>query len=359
MSTTIGQYGDAGASLILSSGIKDMNLENETLSWETSAGTLSETYAGLGSTRSTAISLTPQITQVGAWQANITNAQTNLTVTATALTQLVSQAQSMATSLVGISGTTSPGAVTSVAAQAASTLTELQSVLNTSSGSGYVFSGNDSNTPPINGNMPLANSALAAQISSIVGTLGSAGASSVMADATTAASDPSLSVFSPSLSVSPGAAAGLQRSVVTGDNSSIAVGIVATQGTATSSASSTSTGSPIRDLMRDMMIMSSMKNMSPSTSGFSDLVNQLNASLTTTIGQLTDMESTVGVTQDGLTSQSTLLTSVQSMLTTQLSNARDADIASVATETSELNTRLEASYILVSDMKNMTLANYI
>jgi flagellar hook-associated protein 3 FlgL len=363
MSTTIGQYGDFGASLILTSGITEMQQQQQTLTWEASAGTLSETYAGLGSTRASAISLTPQITQVAAWQSNVTNAQNTLSVTADSLTQIVSLAQSLSTNLLSITGSTTGAGVTAVADSATSALSELGTILNTSDGTGYVFAGQDTTEPPLTNPSSLSSSALATQIASLVSALSTSGASSVMEDATTAAADNTagVSVFSSQLSVSPGAgAASLQTSVVTGSDTSTEVGIVATQGSSSASAvTSTSTGSPIRDLMRDMMVVSSLSGMSPSTSGYSDLVGQLTTSLQSTVTQLTDMESSVGATQDTLTANSTLLTSMNSMLTSQLSDARDADIGLVATQTSELNTRLEASYTLVSDMKKLSLASYI
>ncbi|ACI53204.1 putative flagellar hook-associated protein [Gluconacetobacter diazotrophicus PA1 5] len=358
MSTTIGQYGNFGSSLILSAGIDAMTQEQQTISWETSTDTLSETYAGLGQARSAAISLAPQITQVAAWQTNVTNAQNSLSVQADALTQIVSLAQSLSTSLIGVTGTTTDSAVTATAGEATTALSELATVLNTSDGSGYVFAGKDSTEPPIEDTASVTSGTLATQIASIVSSLGSSDASTVIEQATTAAADNTAgtSVFSSQLSVSGDAATALQKSVVTGSNTSTEVGIVATQGTA---ASLTSTGSPIRDLMRDMMIVSGTSGMSSTTSGYSDLVSQVYSSLQTTISQLTDMESSVGTTQDNLTANATLLTSMNTALTGQLGDARDADLAAVAVQSSSLDTSLKASYMLVSDMKSLTLANYI
>ncbi|MCE2576806.1 flagellin [Komagataeibacter sp. FNDCR2] len=364
MSTSIGQYGDSGAFRILDAGIDSMTQTQENLSWETSAGTLSETYAGLGSNRTSALSITPQITQVEAWQNNVTNAQNSLTVSATAVQQIVSLAQNLNTNILSITGSSSSSTISDIATQAQSALTDLGATLNTSDGTGYVFAGQDSTEPPLTNASSLASGSLATAISAAVSTLGTSGASSVMTAATDAANSNIGSVFSSSLTTLSGdetiaeKAASLQKSVLTGSNTATEVGIVATQGSGLTS-TSPSTGSPIYDLMRDMMVVSSMSGMSSSTSGYSDLVSQLHTSLQSTIAQLTDMESSVGVTQDNLTSQTTLLSSMQSMMTTQLSNARDADIAAVATQTSALNTRLQASYTLVSDMKSMSLADYI
>ncbi|MBO1324652.1 flagellin [Acetobacter sp. TBRC 12305] len=362
MSTSIGGYGNTGTSIILSAGIKQMTLEQQALTWETSGGTLSETYAGLGASRSTVIALAPRITQITAWQGNISTAQNNLTMTSSALADMVTQAQALSTNLLSIMGTTESSTVTSVATEAQTALTQLGNTLNTSNGVGYIFAGQDSSEPPIpDGASSLDSSSLATQIASIVSTLSTAGASSVMEQATTAAmdNDSGTSVFSTSLSVSAEDADDLSASVITGSSSSTTMGIVATQSSTSSSASATSTGSPIRDLMRDMMVMSAMSGMSSSTPGYSDLVTQLNTSLQTTISQLGEMEATVGTTQSSLTSTSSTLTNVQTMLETQVTNIQGADIAQVATETSALSTNLEASYELIAKMKSMTLASYI
>lgn len=365
MSSAINQYGGGATSLILSAGIKAMSLQQETLTWQGSNGTIAPTFAGIGSTRSTAISLTPKITQIKAWQSNITNAQTDLTVTASALSQLVSQAQAMATSLLSVSGTAETSSVSAVAEQAKSSLSALKTVLNTTSGSTYIFSGTDTNTPTIAGSGSLADSKLATTISGIMSSLSADGATSALEQATTAAgtndassSDP-LSVFASSVSVSADSAKDQQRVTVTNNDSTTNVGIVATQGSTTSAASSTSTGSPIRDLMRDMMITSAMGGMSSSTTGFSDMAKQLYSSLQTTISQLTELEASVGTTQNNLTAQSNLLTNVQSTLENQLDDSMGVDAATVATQVASVKLQLEVSYKLVADMKGMTLADYI
>ncbi|MFT9015090.1 MAG: flagellin [Acetobacter sp.] len=362
MSTSVGQYGSSGTSIILSAAIKQMTLEQQNITWEQSGGTLSETYAGLGASRSTVIALAPRITQITAWQSNISTAQNNLSITATALTSMVTQAQALSTNLTSITGTTQSSAVTSVAIEAQNALTVLGNTLNTSNGLGYIFAGQDSSEAPVPGGASsLATSSLATQISSMVSTLGTSGASTVLENATTAAADNSsgTSVFSSALSVSSDDADSLATSVITGSGTSSLMGIVATQNSTSSTASSTSTGSPIRDLMRDMMIVSAMSGLSSNSAGYSDLVTQLNSSLKTTISQLVEMESTVGTTQSGLTSSASTLTSVQTMLKAQVSDIQGADIAQVATESSALSTNLEASYQLIAKMKNMSLADYI
>ena len=360
MSTTIGQYGGDGISLILSSAIDNITLQQQQNSWQTSAGTLAETYAGVGDSRQTAISLNPKITQVASWQSNITNTQTNLSITDTTMKQIVSLAQTLSTNLTSVTGTSSATSVATVVEQAKGLLSELGSALNTQSGSAYIFAGQDATEAPITDVNNLGSSTLATSIASAVSSLDASNVDTVLANVTTAATSNAAgtSVFSSNLSQSATTAASLKASVVM-STSTTKVGLVATQNSTTSAASSTSTGSPIRDLMSDLMVVASMGGMSSETAGYTDLVTKLNSSLNTTIGQLTDMEAQVGVQQSALTTRSTMLTSVTTMLTTQLGNAREADAASAITTATTLKTQLEASFTLVADMKNMSLASYL
>ncbi|OUI85296.1 flagellin [Acetobacter orientalis] len=368
MSTSVGQFGSSGASLILNASIQKLTQAQSQIAWQTSTQTIGETFADLGPNRATALSLAPKISQVTSWQNNITQAQSSLKITASALQQIASLAQNMATNLLSMSGTSgsSSTATNSYAAQAQSALTELTSALNTSDGTGYVFAGNASNEKPLQGNASLSDSTLASTIASTVKSLTSSNASSIMESVTSATNDDK-SIFASTLYASGNPAtttqnlqqaASSQRYTVISSGETMQIGAVATQGNA-SDASPTSTGSPIKDLMRDLMVVSSMSGMSSDTSGYADLVKQLHASLTTTVSQITNMETTIGTQQNTLTARASLLASMQTSLQTQLSNARSVDVAQVAIHSQDVNTSLKASFILISDMKDMSLANYI
>lgn len=361
MSNSVGQYGGSALSLILEASVKTLTAQQETATWQSSTGITGSTYADLGSSRSTVLSLTPKITQAQAWQSNITNAQNTLSVTATGLNQLVSIAQTLSTNLLGVSGTATSSQVAAAASSALSALGDLKTVLNTSDGTNYVFAGNDSNSAPIKSVDALSSSNLAQQIAKSVQSLNATNASSIFVGTTSlaASTDQAVSVFSASLSVSPSEATSNQRATMSGTNTTTSFGIVATQASTTSSVSDSSTGSPVRDLMRDLMAVSAMNGMSSNTPGFSDLAKQIYTSLNTTISQFTEQEGAVGATQNSLSAQSTLLTGLSSMLETQLGDARNADMATVATNAANIKTSLNASYILISNMKGMTLADYL
>lgn len=367
MSTSIGQYGASAANLVLSAGVKALSDAQTTLSWQTSSnGIISETFAGLGASRSNVFELTPKITQVAAWQSNITNAQNSLSVTATSLKQIVSLAQSMATNLLSITGTSSTSTVSTISTEASSTLSQIATVLNASNGTGYVFAGQNATEAPVKDPSSVASGTTSTQVADTLRALASGSSvDSVLQQATTLMNEDS-SIFSSSISTASSTdgtaslskAQSQQTTTVTGDGTSSTYGIVATQGK-TSDVSTTSTGSPIKDLMRDMMLISGMSGMSSTSTGYSDLVNQLHTSLVNTTNQLINMETTVGAQQNALTARASLLTNTTTALKTQLENARTTDIAQVALQSTNVQTSLKASFMLIADMKDMTLANYL
>lgn len=367
MSTSIGQYGASAASLVLSAGVQELTNAQTTLAWQQSSnGIISETFAGLGASRSNVFELTPKITQVAAWQTNITHAQNSLSVTATALKQIVTLAQSMAANLLSIAGTAGTSTVSTISTEASSTLSQIATVLNVSNGTGYAFAGQVSTEPPIQDPSSVASGGTSTKVADTLSQLTSgASVDSILQQATTLMNEDS-SIFSNTISTasstdgtaSLNTAQTQQTSTITGDGTSSTYGVVATQGK-TSDVSSTSTGSPIKDLMRDMMLISGMNGMSSTSTGYSNLVSQLHTSLVNTTNQLINMETTVGAQQNALTARATLLTNTTTALKTQLENARTTDIAQVALQSTNVQTSLKASFMLIADMKDMTLANYL
>lgn len=361
MSMTVGQYGAAGTSLILNEGIRQIQAEQSSVAWQTSQGTVSSSISELGSSQQTTLSLSPKLAELGAYQSNISSIQNRLSLSSTALKQITDLAQSLNTQLLGMMS--SEGSLSSTSSAAADSarlgLNNLGTILNTADGNGYIFGGHATFTPPVATPSTLGDSQLAQTISGLVSGLNDSNSDTIFSKATAASADnsTSMSVFSSTLSL-PADQAVYQRAsdIIGPDRETLNVGVVATEG---GQSSSTSTGSPIRDLMRDMMIMTSMKGMSTTTPGFSNLVRTLHNSLTDTTNQLIDMNTTIGVTQNTLTRRQGIYSSVQLSIKEQLSNNLDVNLAEVATRSSDLSLQLKASFSLIADMKNMSLADYL
>ena len=344
--------------LPLTSAVDQLNAQNATLQGELSSGVLSNSYAGLGDQRYQALNLQPQITAVGAWQQNITSAQTTLSVTQTAMSRITAIATALQTSLTSLQGNPSAADISATAVEARSSLNELGSLLNTKAGSQYVFAGNVSGTAPVTDPSNITNSAFFQTVSASVASVGTTNAAAVEAATVAAASDntPAQSPFSSALSVDPSTATGLAHKVTVGEQDHVTVGFVATEGTAPTV---TSTGSSIRDLMRALAVVGSLDQADTSSSGFSTLVSDtatqvggINNSLTNTVADL-------GQTQDQLTSQSNMMNSVYGALKSQLGAVKNSDAATLSTEINANRDQLTASYTLIADMKGMSLAAYL
>ncbi|MEJ5142585.1 flagellin [Gluconobacter albidus] len=353
MTGTISSFGFGGISSQLLLGVQNLSQAKDSLQLQATTGVMASSYADLGSSRTQALALQPAITQVAAWNSNVTNAQTTLTTTQSSLSQISTIAQDLTSSLSTLGSTLSYSTVTTAASAAQSALASLGNLLNTRQGDSYVFAGQQNTTAPVS--TDLGTSDLATQIAQAVSQLGSDGAQSVL-DTTenlasnTAAGQP----FSATLSTSPDQAQQQNTRVVVGQSETVSVGMVATQG-----ATSTSTTSPIRDLMRNLMVVASLGSSSTSTTDYASLISGLQSSMNTVTSGLGTMSGLLGVQQNSLTNQTAMLTQMSSALTTQLGQVKDADLAQVSTQVTDTNNQLQASYSLIADMKGMTLASYL
>jgi len=357
MSGCIAPYNGNAFSSSMMLGVTALAYQQSDLELQTASGVTSDSYAGLGSNRKQALSLEPALTQISAWSGNVTQVQNRLSLTQSTLGQISAISTALGTTLGTLGGTVQAGAVTTVAAQAKQALQTLGGLLNTPDGNGgYLFGTAGSGDAPV-ASGGLAAGGLAASIGGIVSQVNEVGGAAVLDQTlglagSTQAGEP----FSAALSVSPEEAGGLVERPVTGAGQTTPDGIVATQGGA---ASATSTGSPIRDLIRNLMVVSSLSPSMVSGSGYQQLVAGLQNSSIATGAGLADMSAGLGVTQNGLTSQASMLSRMTTAFTSQLDATKAADPAAVSVQLTSVKNQLQASYTVIANMKGMTLADYI
>lgn len=342
----------------LTQSVDRLSSQYTALSTAVSSGVVADSYAGLGDSCYQALSLQPEITKIGAWQQNVTSAQNTLSITQTAMSRITTIATNLQTSLVSLQGDKSSTNVTAAATEARDALSELTTLLNTKSGSQYVFAGNMSNVAPVSDPDDVTSSLYFKTIASSVASLGAVSASSVEADTVATASDNTsgVSVFSPTLSVVANSAATLTHFVAIGDQEDVATGIVATGG---GDATSTSTGSPIRDLMRALAVVGSLDQADTTTGAFSSLVDDTATQMNTVSNTLGLSVASLGATQSRLTAQDATLGETGDVLAKQLDAAKDSDPAALSTQITDTQNQLQASYSLIADMKGMSLASYL
>ena len=348
-------FGYGGLSNQQTLNLASLSQIKDNLQEQASTGVKSSNYAQLGETRAQALALQPAITQVSSWNSNVTMAQNRLTVTQSTVSQIATIADNLNDTLSTLVGNVSPTAVSSASEQAKSYLSSLGNLLNTQEGGSYIFSGLQSSTAPVS--TSLSSSSLASSIQETVKSMGNGSASDVLSETLSLAKDTSQNQpFSAALSTDPVTAAQQKLKITVGTNQTVSAGIVATEG---STSSETSTGSPIRDLMRNLMVVASLSSDDAGTTDYTQLVQGLQTTNTGVTEGLSDISGSLGIQQNSLTSQSTMLAQMKAALTTQLGTAKDADLAQVSVQLNDTSNQLQASYSIIANMKGMTLASYL
>lgn len=338
----------------MAAAVNALSSRQDALQGEVSTGVKAQDYAGLGASRTQALALQPALTQVSAWTNNVQGAQAQLSSSQSAVKQISDISSRLTESISSLVGTPSSSSAVSAAQAARESLTLLGTVLNTQYGGSYLFGGKADEAPV---KEDLASSSMSQAIAGMVGQLGQQGSQGVLQASLQQASETGgASPFSQAVSGAPQDIAGQVRQVQTGPSGGQNIGWVATQGGASSAET---TGSPIRDLMRNLMVVASLGSVPPGSDDYKSLVSGVQRSNNSVNTGLADVAAQLGIQQNTLTTQSSFLVQMNGALTTQLGQAKDSDIALVSSQLTDTQNQLKASYSLISDMKGMTLANYI
>jgi flagellin-like hook-associated protein FlgL len=101
-------------------------------------------------------------------------------------------------------------------------------------------------------------------------------------------------------------------------------------------------------------------NLSTTTdAGFREIAARAAADLSTGSQQITTIASNLGVKQQTLQATKDRHSNFQTAIRTQLSDIQDVDMTEAITRLTQTQTQLQASFQLLSSLKNLTLANYI
>jgi flagellar hook-associated protein 3 FlgL len=355
ISSTSGGFPNLAEAIAASSQI---NQQLEKLTTQAASGYVSQTFAGLGGNASTALSLAPQISTLQAAQNNIDSANGALGVTQTAMTQIQSIASNLLAQLPNLNGL-DPSEVDSVAANARDALSQLSGLLDTQYSDVYVFAGTDSANPPVPDPDQILTSGLYTQISAAVSNLSVNGAAATAAATLSIASSNAAGTSPFSTYLSQPAAAIALPSVATGGGQSQTVGLLASANVSVVSSGTSTTGSYMRDLMRALATIGSMSSSQVNDPNFASLVADTQTSLTGAITAMTTDVGVLGERQADLTTMQTNLGDTVTALTGQLSSAQDVDMAQTLSNLSLMQTRLQASYQLITTSSSMSLVKFL
>ena len=147
--------------------------------------------------------------------------------------------------------------------------------------------------------------------------------------------------------------------VQVGQSQFVQVGLLANANTLTTSQGSSTTGSYMRDVLRSLATIASLKSSQASAPGYSALVQDTQQSLGGAISALNSEAGALGNIQSSLTTQGTEIGDMQDALKGQLSSAEDVDMASTLSNLTQTQTQLQASYQVIAATKSLSLASYL
>lgn len=349
---------NALANVVADSAAARQRLDQLTI--QAGSGHVAETYGGLGAAAAVSLSLRPALASNQATQAGIGAATGPMQVAQSALTSISAIASTFYADTDKLNGLDA-GTVDSIAAQAQDALRQVAGLLDSRDGDTYVFAGQDSANPPIPNPDAITSSGFYTQIQAAVAGLAGSGSAAVIAStlATATSNAAGTSPFSAALSQPAATLAALRPSVQVAPGQSVPTGILASANADIASSGANTTGSYTRDIFRALATLASLSSSQIGTTGFSALVDDARTTLGGAISALNQDAGVMGNRQSQLTAMQTQLASTATALTTQISGVEDVDMTTTLTNLTAAQTRLQASYQLISTAQSLSLTNFI
>jgi flagellar hook-associated protein 3 FlgL len=289
---------------------------------------------------------------------NIDQASGSMQVTQAAMTQIQQIASTFVAVIPNLNGL-DPSEIDSVAANARSSLAQLAGLLDTKNGNVYVFGGQDTSNPPVPAPDAILSSGFYTQINAAVSALSGNGASATVAATLTIAGSNASGTSPFSAYMSQPAATLSVPMVQTGDSTTVQTGLLASGNSAAASVGTSTTGSYMRDLMRALATLGSMSGSQANDPNFGALVQDTGDSLNTTVSAMATDVGVLGTTQSNLVKTQTQLSAATTALTSQVSSGSEADMASILSQLTAMQTQLQVSYRLITSASSMSLINFL
>ena len=345
----VGDYGTLGNAIYASTGIKS---QLNTLSAQISSGHVADSYAGLGAAAQIPVDLQPQIAHLSAQSSAIAAVTGQLGVTQSALTQITGIASTFNAQLASLNNV-APTQIDNVAADARSALQQVAALLDSTDGGNYVFAGTDSATPPVPNPDQILSSGFYTQIAAAVSGLSANGAAATAASTLAVASSDAAGTTP--FAGPPGQAATLQL----GSSAPVQVGVLANANTLAVSTGTSTTGSYTRDILRGLATLANLSSSQANDPGFVGLVEDTRTSLSGAITAIGSEAGALGNIQTSLAGVQSENSATGTVLTAQVSNADDVDMAKTVATLSQVQTQLSASYKLISEIGKLSLVDYL
>jgi flagellar hook-associated protein 3 FlgL len=324
------------------------NLTNAEL--EVSTGTYADIGVQLGETTGQDFSLRSEQSLLQTISDTNNMASTRLSSTQNVLSNLQSSAQTVLNAL--ISNTDQNGAATSLQDVAQNALQSLTEQLNTTVDGQYIFGGINSGQAPITdyygssaANQTAVNNAFSTYF-------GFSQSSSSVSSITSAQMSDFLSTQFSGL---------FQGANWTSDWSAASDTTISSQisDAQTLTTSVSANQSTFQDLAQAYTMVASLGTANLSADALQTLVTQATTLVQDGISGLTNIQTGLGVTQDNITSANNQMSVQMNILTTQIDNLEQVNPYQASTQVTDLQTQIETSFSLTSQLQKLSLVNYI
>ena len=318
---------------------------------EISSGAPADLGLTLGANTGHVLSLRSDIDALGTYTQTNALATARLSATATALTSMMTSAQSLSAALV--TAQTAGGTTTSLATTAQAALQGLIGQLNTTAGGQSVFGGINTGATAVSDYFSTTtSSAKSAVDSAFQKAFGfnqtSSSASTISGSAMQSFLDTQFSsLFSKS---------GWQSTWSSASSQTISSTIAPSQSTTTSV--SANQGS-FQTIAQAYTMLSEFMGSNMSADAKSAVVATASKLMSTGIASLTDVQAGVGVAQASISAADTQNSAQTSVLQTNASDLDSVDTYALSSRVTTLQTQLEATYQLTSRLQQLSLVNYL
>ncbi len=337
-------------STLLRQSVLNLQSELNATQLEVSTGNYADIGLTLGAKTGQSVSLQAEASLLQSVSDANSNVSMRLSATQNDLGNLQSSAQSLLDSLLSGNGSTT-GAAT-IQSSAASNLSSLISTLNSTLNGDHIFAGVNTATAPItdyNGPSAPNKQAVDAAFSTVFGV---SQASASVASISGGAMQDFLNTQFPDLF--QGASWSADWSSASDQTLTSTIGPNQTEST------SVSANQPaFQELAQAYTMLSDLGTQNLSQGAYQAVTGAATKLLTSAIGNLTDLQSGVGIVQSSVSNANSQMSAQMNVLATQVSNLESVNPYEAATRVSELQTQIEASYSLTSQLHNLALVDYL
>lgn len=317
---------------------------------EVSTGKYADLGLTLGAQTGVSLSLKNQVDQLTTMTSSNDFAITRLSTTSTALDSLISSAQGISQALVGASS--AGGTTSSLSGSAQAALQGLISSLNSAAGGQYVFGGINTSASPIANYYASGSSSKSA----VDGAFQSAFSMSQTSSSASSISGAAMTTFLNGSFDSLFSASGWQTNWSSASDETLQSTIAPSQ-SANTSVSANQTA--FRQIAEAYTMLNEFTGSNFSADAQAAVVSKATSLVNTALASLTNIQAGIGTTQNQITAANSAMSAQTTVLNTHIGDLENVDPYMLSTQITQLQTQLQSSYELTSQLHQLSLVNYL